>query len=832
MPVAQSGARSAGCVFFAAVLLSLAPLGARAQVSEFKLPQKDAKLLERLVKEFLFDPRGASRVRVATDEISIYTNVLEEYRDGWLVAGNDGAAAKIVFLEGDSIPVPDEKRLTPLDYVAECRKLYAADTPPEEDEDAAQRRARRALLGGIEPMLVDAAWLYRLGEFRLAAHALAQARARAEGKEDEELVAALRRELAWAAHAWLVHAFNTRADEQALAHGRHLLRTFPQEVKQSPKLASAEAIVADLERRKRAGKLGKAPSEDLPEEFAGWNDQRKLAYLIDALDESAWKRHHQQGLSLDQTAQALVELGDAAVPALLDVIENDDRLTRAVILWRRSVRSREVVSVRELALEITLAILRVEFLDPHAADGGPRYVRDGDVDAKEAVPHLRAYWKRYGSLSFDRRMMRVLTDPKANFEAMREAARNLGELAKQDATEDSNPVIDGIGDPTAAEAMLAAMDRELAAGEPEERDAFRVLWRGREEYYLVPLVALGDRRITAELARRCRKTKDARLRGPLSLAAQRLGDATPIRELAADVALGKITLPANDAPGAAADEQPGSVALAALIDALGRAKTPEADRALYRLADGNHPLHSLVVERVLTANDTIKGDEPWLSHPFCISILRQVLDDMRPTGAKLRIDGDSLNRSTDSGLFHSGPLPETLRDPAKRKQEMAERRCDLAGNCLCELLVTAPAFHSLRTDADEQRARLKESLDKAAWGYRRLTSHERGLFFLDRDARFLPDIRSLGRAATAEDVDRGAAVFHLSGKGRPAELKLPAFASPKGVKRAASPWPVRVLIVQAELDEDDVAHYGILELGGVRHVTGDRLVDVHPLSGD
>jgi len=72
----------------------------------------------------------------------------------------------------------------------------------------------------------------------------------------------------------------------------------------------------------------------------------------------------------------------------------------------------------------------------------------GDETAKETAKRLRAYWKEYGGLPFDERMMKVLTDPKSRFEFKRETAENLASF-----TEDRrfwttiHPTING-GDPS------------------------------------------------------------------------------------------------------------------------------------------------------------------------------------------------------------------------------------------------------------------------------------------------------------------------------------------------------------------------------------------------
>ena len=89
---------------------------------------------------------------------------------------------------------------------------------------------------------------------------------------------------------------------------------------------------------------------------------------------------------------------------------------------------------------------------------------------------------------------------------------------------------------------------------------------------------------------------------------------------------------------------------------------------------------------------------------------------------------------------------------------------------------------------------------------------------------FLPAIRPLGRAATAEDVKAGTALFHLGGKGKPAELSLPATAVLK--RDAKLKEPPRTLIVQAEVGPDGATTYGIIAPHEVRAAAAGELTAI------
>jgi hypothetical protein len=55
-------------------------------------------------------------------------------------------------------------------------------------------------------------------------------------------------------------------------------------------------------------------------------------------------------LASDRRVRELIGLGEAVVPALIDAMEEDERLTRSFHSWRDFARSRTVLSVREAVL--------------------------------------------------------------------------------------------------------------------------------------------------------------------------------------------------------------------------------------------------------------------------------------------------------------------------------------------------------------------------------------------------------------------------------------------------------------------------------------------------
>jgi hypothetical protein len=817
-----------------AVLLS-APSAVQAPAAEKEpaLTAEDKKYLDGLMKEFLFDPQGAQRVTVKVLVRSVWASSEKATAEGWLVAGKKGKPGRVHFTDGASTPAPPEKEMKKVDFKAACKARYAPAPKKKDDKndffDEDFRKMRRTAVGQFETDdLVLAAWLYRLGDHRLAAQALAAAR-----KRDEDPRKRLRGELSWSAFAGMVHAYMVRADKEALAHGERLLRLYPDEAKDKEYRQAAQ-IVAELKRRQKKGTFGKAPPKKWPDGFNKWDAKKKVAYLIDGLEEVDARQWGQPGgvdLASDRRVEELIRLGDVAVPALIDALENDLRLTRSVHFWRDFARSRTVLGVREAVLTALMSILRVRVFEPAAT--GDNFTARGDDSAKQMAKRLRAYWKEYGRLPFDERMMKVLTDPKTNFKARREAAENLASLNEDrrlhttiypiiigpDLPRKPNPAVTKFTKPTVAEAILSAMDADLKAhdAKPSKTDPgyHDYQRRGIEGTYLSALVDLGDKRIAPELAKRASGAKTLRARRQWAQAAHYLGDPKPFRSFADDFRTGKIKVP----PRKGEDNE-----LRSILGPLVHIGTPEAERALAALTNPKHPQHKAVVQQILTQRTGGFDREPWFAHWFCLPVLRRALDDTTPTGAKFSIEKGTLWRKKNEG-GSGGPVPEFLADPAIRRDEAKERACDAAAEKLGQLVIGLPPYHPLFKDADKRLTGFKTAFDRFAGKYRRANWREReSLGISPWTPAYIPNLRRLGRAATAEDVKAGQAIFHLDGKGKPADLTLPAVAVLK--RDAKKERPPRVLIVQAEVSASGQVTYGVIMREDIRAMPAHELTGI------
>ncbi len=352
----------------------------------YKLTEDDRQFLCGL-KAFLFDPIGAQWVTIRM----IPANV---ERMGWLTAIKADGTAKVHFADGESTSVPVQL-VTPIDFITSCKefvqptskRLKAEPIDPIETPGQGFMTFRA---GADKSSLVLAAWLYGLGQESLAARALARV------SDRRRVLTELRRYLAWSAYSTLLYRFTMRADEEALDHGERLLRLYSNEAAQMH--PQGRTIVDDLKRRKRKGTFGGKLAK-LPENFGRWEVKKRITYLIDALeevDERYWHQNAGFSLESDPRVAALIAIGEPAVPALIDVIEKDKRLTRRSRPTEGPLRPQSILPVREVALVTVESILRFE--TPLTYFTRASFTNGDEESAREVARQLRAYWNRYSKL--------------------------------------------------------------------------------------------------------------------------------------------------------------------------------------------------------------------------------------------------------------------------------------------------------------------------------------------------------------------------------------------------------------------------------------------------
>jgi hypothetical protein len=175
-----------------------------------------------------------------------------------------------------------------------------------------------------------------------------------------------------------------------------------------PFLRLLPALLADQARRARRPR---APDLALAKDQA-----ERIDSLIQSLDEVGRGSSSSPGGwgSRGQAANVstLVTEGEAAVPALLDCLEFDDRLTRVVVHDDRH-RSRylHIQGVSEVAFEALTEILGTREFGRHASQVGPS---SASREARHAMAaDIRAYWQTNRGKSPQQKLFDTLADDRA-----------------------------------------------------------------------------------------------------------------------------------------------------------------------------------------------------------------------------------------------------------------------------------------------------------------------------------------------------------------------------------------------------------------------------------
>jgi hypothetical protein len=541
--------------------------------------------------------------------------------------------------------------------------------------------------------------------------------------------------------------------------------------------------------------------------------KQKVAGLIGALDEVDVAPHDGglgwEGIDFrsDRCVRELIEIGDQAIPALIETIDRDNRPTRTGWPEGRAVRKRRVIPVALFALEAVRAILSADAVE--TPSGRVVLWFETAEQRREIVKGLRAYWRKYGALPLEKRMMTLLSDPGVSPWTWREAALTLSQPGI------GSPAVAGFREPTVAEAIVAALERDTACSDYD-----------LERTYLRALVYLGDRRIGPKLASPFRLAAGKHVRQRLLAdVARQLGEPGPMRAFASDFAAGRVKLPPDSSrKRGVLDSSESRDEFGLILRMFADSALPETEGALNSLLGARHPLHARAVADTLHCWIWYPGvRESFFLHPSCLALLRSALEDERDSGAVYKIyEGEVM--ITQGGVAWQERLPESLQDPKNRIVEVPERHCDRAALALQTLALGMPSYHPLHKDARHQLARVRWAVRQYPVAYRVLTPEERDWLECGSDhPRFVPAV-SLERAATEADVKAGRALFHLDGQGRKATLELPA----AGLLVRSEGEPTKVLILQAEVGPGGTV-YGVVGEGVIGRFPGHRVVGVRAL---
>src|SRR5690606_18994325 len=101
----------------------------------------------------------------------------------------------------------------------------------------------------------------------------------------------------------------------------------------------------------------------------------------------------------------------------------------------------------------------------------------------------------------------------------------------------------------------------------------------------------------------------------------------------------------------------------------------------------------------------------WIEHPYCIRLLRKVLDDKTFVDVEYSVGVDAKIDVNYYGVSREQEIPGTYKAIGVRRGKIQSRRCDEAALKLCKLVAGLPLFHPVLRDADGRITQIKSILD-------------------------------------------------------------------------------------------------------------------------
>ncbi len=627
-------------------------------------------------------------------------------RQGWY----DKSENTIWFNDGTSQLVNSEDSLTTTKFEDAFRLKYRNGELPFNGNDETFANMTTWALGLYRDHdLFVAAWAYQRGDEQLARMALDKSNPANRSFSEVKKWAFFN--LEWSLYAQAVHSYMVREDERAMEALKLLRKKFP---KPSYYYGTpAEIIYQDLKGRiKAAGKSSYA--DTIPTGFHNWSDREKTSFLIDQLDEVDARQWGQPGgvsFFSDWRVKHLVKVGEPAIEALLNVIESDKRLTRSVHFHRDFKTSRTVIEVAEVALTVAMSIMQVEAFHPRAT--GDNFSSQSPETKQEKVDYLRDYWREYGHIPYDERMMMVLKDSTNNLDQREEAAKNLVFLNHRkfigstvwsndwvSHQDQQNTAVQKFRNPSVAEVLFNLLDARLAENDADLSGLHDYTQRTIYNRYTSWLIELKDSAVLNEVIRRYEKHGFSNIGRYWAFTAHFLGDSEPINAYAKQVESGKIAVPEWN--GNIAEEDEKSIVLVRdVIYRLGTVNTFECRQALEAIKSETHPFHHTWKEQVL--DPPFWNKEIWFSTDFCLSILIERLTNTASSGQTYQWDGEYIKGG---GYSTTGYYDSVTLSNFKDRVETQIR--DEAALKLSDLIIGLPQFHPLMEKRD---AILKEYVE-------------------------------------------------------------------------------------------------------------------------
>lgn len=400
------------------------------------LPASVVSATAALFGQGMADPRGCAYREI---EIAVGTVWKPEggvvRTHGWVCPERGAEGASAIAWNGlvyRAVAVGAAADLTDdvLDAVEDARR----PAPLQGEGDAAEAVRRMGFddheeQRGVSATRLASYWvvmLLRLGEAGLAELAWSAQ----EWSPADDPYPALVASFVWALFDRAVRAHMRGDDTLALASARAVSMTAAAARAESARRGSEPpllsfldplpSLLADQERRARDPRSRLAPGAMVaPERRA------RIEALMLALDEVSARQQGQPGgvdLAEDWIVRAIIREGAPAIEPLLDVLEEDDRLTRSVSFDRDFQPYRSLIGVHEAAYE---ALARIYETDAFGSMPPGEHALATRAQRSAMAEQIRAFRARWRGVSPEGRWHRTLADDAAGAEAWIEAAERI-----------------------------------------------------------------------------------------------------------------------------------------------------------------------------------------------------------------------------------------------------------------------------------------------------------------------------------------------------------------------------------------------------------------------